>query len=218
MTNLGNDVVGFSGVNDAGSFEPASFDPEIADVLVGGVGGQEHMEFSLQLDHRRALHREDQIFRVRALSSESLPSIVRAHDLRTINTARRINVKDFDSRVPRKNGNTKRRAKQYACPSNLLGQGHERIPGGIDQDAAVVDAEEAPFDLEQDVVVGIGDDEAAVRQGHHFPHDRDVHHLRNAVLGSEDRRRLRHHHPNPCMRVDMRDRERCSEEIGRAHV
>lgn len=118
--------------------------------------------------------------------------------------------KRFDPQVLRKN----EVQSDEQSMSNLLRQSHERVPGGVDQDTAVVDAEEAPFDLEEDVVVDVGDDEAAVRQGHHFPHDRKVQHLRNAVLGSDYRRRLRHlanrlrHHS---VFVCVREREMCFE-------
>lgn len=62
---------------------------------------------------------------------------------------------------------------------------------GVVEDAAVADAEEGALDVEDDVVVGVGDGEVAVGEADGLLGHRQRHHVRRAVLRANHHHRLR---------------------------
>lgn len=97
---------------------------------------------------------------------------------------------------------------------NLSLERDDRGSGSVNQDAAFTEAQEGPFDSEDDVTVNVGDGEVTVRNGYELPHNRQIHRVRCAVQWAyhghrvPQRRVARCCHMHHCVRVNRSDTQR----------
>jgi hypothetical protein len=73
----------------------------------------------------------------------------------------------------------------------LLLHGEEGLAGGVEEDAAVPQAEDGALDLEHEAAVGVGDGEVAVGDAEGLLGHRQRHHVRGAELVPHHRQRRR---------------------------
>lgn len=68
----------------------------------------------------------------------------------------------------------------------LLLEGDDGVAGGVEQDAAVVEAEDFAFDLEHEVAVKVGDCKGSLFESHQLPRDGEISVVSNAELRAHD--------------------------------
>lgn len=87
-------------------------------------------------------------------------------------------------------------------------EGDDRVTGGVEKMATVMEAENGALDLEHDVAVDVGDGEGALGDGHQLLRHDQVHRVRRAELRPHHRDRIPRRRPAWC-----RQRHFCADLI-----